>query len=365
MKRFFVALFIVVGLLTWFALDKYVAAQIPGCELVGFYQGKELYICDPPPTPTPIPTSTPTALPTSTPTPPSATPTATFAPSPTSTSNPSPTATPLPLLGKKFPPRAPDGTYYITQPGTYSDTVSCGSLPATSYCVHAWGSNIHLVDFSITTQSGNALQFDSNQTHTRGTITGGGAFAFDERNVIFDTVTLTTPIGGIGMGAPAGCENATPRPNSVTIRNSVIRNFGGVEMIWIKCGQDVVIEGNRLIPASDWAISTPDGVNIVIRNNTIDLSAEPRNWLAIELPRVFGVSVEGNNIGGPPEDWMVYVNSGTRDLTVRNNCSPTQILHTSHQSGGVQGLVTENNGPCATASGIAPPSTGSGGLRKK
>jgi hypothetical protein len=109
-----------------------------------------------------------------------------------------------------------------------------------------------------------------------------------------------------------------------------------------------VIEDNHFTAGSAWALSTPDGLNITIRRNTFDLRSESINWLAIELPRVIGADVTFNTVVGPAGDWFVYVNSGTNDLVVTDNCVSTGVgvLHSSHQSGGVAVLTDLRNGPC-------------------
>jgi hypothetical protein len=60
-----------------------------------------------------------------------------------------------------------------------------------------------------------------------------------------------------------------------------------------------------------------------IRGNTFDLTKEPVNWLAIELPRTFHVEITRNRFIGPSGDWAVWVNSGTNFLTMTNNCVTT------------------------------------------
>lgn len=90
-------------------------------------------------------------------------------------------------------------------------------------------------------------------------------------------------------------------------------------MLYMKCSEDAVIEGNEFAPKSSWAVSLPDGINTTIRNNHFDLSAEPVNWLGIELPRVFGASVTGNTATGPAGDVLVWTCCGTTGLTMADN----------------------------------------------
>lgn len=312
---------------------------------------------------------------TSTPAPPTSTP----IPSTNTPVPPTPTPTPLPptstptVQPSACPARSGDGTFYITTPGTYSCVWVCSNITPGAYCVHAWGSGIILNGFSITTNSGNGLQFDSDHVMRNGTIIvtggfGGPAFAFDEDNILVENVAFDSIRGGFGIGAPVGCENITPRSNrNITIRNSTFINDEHDEMVWLKCAQDVLIEDNHFTPRSQWAISTPDGLDLAIRRNVFDLTHEVTNWLAIELPKVNGASIAFNSVVGPaPDDWLVYVNSGTNNLIVIDNCLPLGMggaVHTSHQSGGVPNLVEERNGPEFCASSIAPPSTGNGGLK--
>ena len=294
-------------------------------------------------TPTPIPTSTPTALPTSTPTP-QPTPTSTPSPSPTATSS-IPTATPTPTSqSRPLPPKAADGTYYLTQPGTYSGNATCGNIGGGAHCVHIWNSNgVTLQDFTIVSGQGYGLQFDNNNTILRGTITAPlGASGFHKVNVTFDSVAFNVQTVALQL-IGSGCENTTPRPNrNITVRASEFKNQSGFEMLYLKCAQDVRIEGNGFTPKSDWAVSLPDGVNVSITGNTFDLTSEPGNWLGIELPRVFGAKVADNTAQGPAGDWLGWHCCGSTNLSFTGN-----VL-----AGGMGELCC-----------ILPPSTGDGGLR--
>jgi hypothetical protein len=217
--------------------------------------------------------------------------------------------------------------------------------------VHIWESGgVTLQDFTITTTQGTGLQIDNNTTIKRGIIRApnGAATGWHKVNVTIDAVTFDSPIGGLGF-LGGSCENLTPRPNRhITVRNSSFVNQSGEEMLYIKCGEDIVIEDNHFTAGSAWTLSTPDGLNITIRRNTFDLRSESINWLAIELPRVIGADVTFNTVVGPVGDWFIYVNSGTNELTVTDNCIPSGVgvLHSSHQSGGVAVLTEQRNGPC-------------------
>lgn len=319
-----------------------VHAQIPGCELVGFYQGKELYICDPPPTLTPIPTST--SVPPS-PTP-SATPRPSSTPTPTATATPQPTQTPS--ASRPFPSPIPgQNRYEITQPGIYSGSISCGAITGSDYCLLIRAQGVTLQDFSVTSpQTYGTIQLASNTTLLRGTITGrGGVTGYRVQNVVIDGVTFNVSVGAIGIYDQGdGCETlTTKRTRGITLRNSDVRNTSlASETVWLKCTENVLIEGNRFRTSSEWSISLPDSHDVTIRRNAFDLQDEPRNWLAIELPRTFRVQVTDNTFTGPVGDWAVWLNSGSADVTYAGNVV----------AGGV-GLVC-----CITA-----PTTGDGGLR--
>lgn len=305
------------------------SAQIP-CEPIPNleYKGAPAWTGDCQSVPTPIP---PTATPTSTSVPPSPTPSAT----------PPPTATPIPV--NLLPARSADGTYYITSPGTYSGNASCGNIGASAHCVHVWNSNgVTLQDFTITSAQGYGLQVDNGNVIRRGTITAPlGASGFHKINVTFDAVNFNVQTVAVQL-IGSGCENANPRPNrAINVRNSTFVNAGGTEMLYMKCAQDVLIEGNEFAPKSEWAVSLPDGVNVTIQGNHFDLSSEPDNWLGIELPRVFGATVTGNTATGPAGDVMLWTCCETRDLVVSGNTV----------SGGMSVGV------------IQPPSTGDAGLR--
>ena len=291
--------------------------------------------------PSPTPNVTPTSIKvplTNTPIPP--------------TSTPALTSTPTTSVQvKPLPARSADGTFYITDPGVYSGNVTCGNIGSTAHCVHIWESQgVTLQDFAITTAQGAGLQLDNNTIVKRGTIKApnGAATGWHKVNVTIDAVTFDSPIGGLGF-LGGSCENLTPRPNrQITVRNSSFVNQSGDEMLYIKCGQDIVIEDNQFAPGSAWGVSTPDGLNITIRRNTFDLRSESLNWLAIELPRVIGADVTSNSVLGPSGDWFIYVNSGTNDLVVTDNCVAEGIgvLHSGHQAGGVAALTNERNGLC-------------------
>jgi hypothetical protein len=63
---------------------------------------------------------------------------------------------------------------------------------------------------------------------------------------------------------------------------------------------------------------------------------------------VINVDVINNTVLGPEGDWFIYVNSGTNDLVITDNCiaSGIGVVHTAHQSGGVALLTNSRNGPC-------------------
>ena len=293
------------------------------------------YICDnatPTPTVTPVPTVTPTVTATASATPTPVLPTAT------------PTIVPTAVSTRALPAKSPDGTYYITQTGIYSGTATCGNIGAGAHCVHIWNSNgVVLQDFTITTAQGHGLQFDNNSTIKRGTITAPfGASGHHKVNTTFDDVTFdVTSVALTYIGS--GCESQAPRPNrNIAVLNSTFMNDGGYEMLYMKCAQDVRIEGNEFKPQSHWAVSTPDGVNINIVGNTFDLTHEVENWLGIELPKVSNALVTENSATGPAGDWLVWTCCGTTGLTVTANIV----------SGGMGTLCC-----------VSPPSTGSGGLR--
>jgi hypothetical protein len=293
------------------------------------------WVCDDA-TPTPTITNTPTAVqetatPSSTPTPvlPTATPTIAA------------TATPTPLPP---PAKASDGTYYLTQTGTYAGTFTCGNIGVSAHCVHIWNSNgVILQDFTITSAQGQGLQIDNNATIKRGTITAPiGANGHHKVNVAIESVMFnvqTVALQAIG----SACENLTPRPNrNWTVKDSTFTNTSGFEMLYMKCAQDATISGNHFAPQSDWAVSLPDGVNVAITSNTFNLNSEPGNWLGIELPKVTNATVSNNEAQGPSGDWLVWTCCGTTGLTMTANTL----------TGGMGTLCC-----------VSPPSTGSGGLR--
>jgi hypothetical protein len=328
------------------AAGNMITAQIPGCELVGFYQDKELYICDP--TPTPTATTTPSATPVA----PSPTTTSTAVPptaSPSATSTPvAPTPTSTPTNVRPIPPNSLiDGRITITQAGVYSGSAVCGAITGGDYCLNINASPVTLQDFTVTALSSyGAILTTSNATFLRGTINGrGGITGYRVQNVLIDTVTFNVSVGAIGIyDQHENCEAlTTKRTRFITIQNSVINNTSQAsETAWWKCSQDVKILNNRFKTTSEWSLSFPDALDVEIRGNTFDLSPEPRNWLAIELPRTFRVRIEDNTFAGPSGDWGVWLNSGSADVTYVGNTV----------AGGV-GLVC-----CITA-----PGTGDAGLR--
>jgi hypothetical protein len=306
---------------------------------------RDQYLCDNA-TATPIPptvTPTVTAIPTHTPT--TVQETATAVPTATPvvpTATPTFTATAVPT--RPLPAKAADGTYYLTQTGVYSGNASCGNIGNTAHCVHIWNSSgVILQDFTITSTQGYGLQFDNGNIIQRGTITAPlGASGHQKVNVTFNDVTFNVQSVALQL-LDTGCESVTPRRNrSITVRNSTFTNAGGTEMLYMKCAQDVTIEGNHFAPKSEWAVSLPDTVNAIIRNNTFNLVSEPTNWLGIELPKVAGALVENNTATGPAGDWLVWQNSGTTGLSVTANTV---------------------NGGMGVLCCVSPPSTGSGGLR--
>jgi hypothetical protein len=227
-------------------------------------------------------------------------------------------AAPLPL-----PPRSWDGTFYVLQPGTYTGNVSCPNIAPTQHCVHLWhSSGITLQDFSVIS-SGGAIQADNNSTIRNGTIIAGGGVTADAKtNVTIDNVTFDTPGNAIGLFDTAvNCESlATKRSRNHVVRNSTFRNREGDETVWIKCGQNILVEGNYFQSGSQWSVSLPDSLDVRIRANTFDLTKEPTNWLAIELPRTLRVEISRNTFFGPAGDWAVWLNSGTNFVTMTNNC---------------------------------------------
>jgi hypothetical protein len=222
-----------------------------------------------------------------------------------------------------LPPRSSDGTFYLTKPGTYSGSVSCPNIAATQHCVHLWNSSgITLQDFSMSS-SGTAIQADNNSTIRDGAVVAlGGVTAESKVNVTINRVTFDTPGAAVGLFDDAGnCEGLSQkRSRGHTVRNSTFRNAGGNETLWIKCGQFITIENNFFQSGSQWSVSLPDSLDVTIRGNTFDLTREPVNWLAIELPRTFRVEITRNRFFGPADDWAVWLNSGTDFVTMVNNC---------------------------------------------
>lgn len=175
------------------------------------------------------------------------------------------------------------------------------------------------------------------------------------------------------LDAGGGCESLTTKRNyNVTIRNSNISNQFGTEMVYAKCAQFFLIEDSTITPRSEWGVSTPDGLDITVRRNTFDLRSETSNWLAVELPKVSRATITFNTAVGPaPSDWLVYVNSGTNNLTVTDNClasgmstlTPPRAVHDYHQAGGVPNLTEARNIVCGQTQSITVPSTGDGGIK--
>jgi hypothetical protein len=311
---------------------------------------------------TPTATATPTqAAPTATPT---STMTAVISPTSSPTNTPTavtPTSTPL---TKRFPPNGADGRITITQAGVYSGVASCGAITGGDYCLNINASPVTLQDFSVIALSAyGSILTTSNATFLRGTITGrGGITGYRVQNVLIDGVTFTVSVGAIGIyDQGEGCEAlATKRTRFVTIRNSVVVNTSTAnESLWFKCVSDLTIENNRLTSRTQWNVSLPDTTDAIIRGNTFDLAGAPWPWLAIELPKSTRVTVTQNTVTGQVGDTLVYVNSGTSQLTITDNClgSGINAISLVHQPV-VPGLVSARNGACVT-----PPSTGDAGLR--
>lgn len=378
MKKFLFAITIVIAAILPMTMTS--TTQAVPCEFVGYDSaGEEIWIGDCG-TPTAVPTATPTRTPTPTPT---NTPTATATLSPTSsaTATPSPTLTPTPTItptvpsSSQCPSKSGDGTYYILTPGVYSCTFTCPNIGTSAHCVHLWNSNgVTLFNFSVNS-SGYGIQFDNNTTMRDGTITAFRGMSGDRKvNVLVDNVTMNVQeVAFQLLDAGGSCEGLTTKRNyNVTIRNSNISNQFGTEMVYAKCAQFFLVEDSVLTPRSEWAVSTPDGLDITARRNTFDLRSETTNWLAIELPKVNRVTVTFNTVIGPAaNDWLVYVNSGTNNLILTDNClasgmgtvSPPDngALHDYHQTGGVPVLTEARNGVCGVQTFTAP-STGDGGL---
>lgn len=244
-----------------------------------------------------------------------------------------------------LPPRSWDGTYYITQAGTYSGDASCPGIAITQHCVHLWNSaGITLQDFSVTT-SGNAIQADNNSTVRNGTVVGAGGLTADGKvNVTIDNVVFNTEWGAVALfDSRGGCEGlSSKRSSHHSITHSTFRNRSGNEDVWIKCSQDISVANNEFDSASQWSLSLPDSIDASIRGNSFDLSAEPLNWLAIELPRTFNVEIRNNTFVGPRGDWAVWVNSATNFVRIENNCTQGGM---SLLLGGYQtGTLAQNRG---------------------
>jgi hypothetical protein len=309
-------------------------------------------------TPTPQPPSpTPSATPVATSTP-SATPT--IAPPPSAT----PTPTTTPTLVRPIPAPSIDGRITITQAGVYSGSAVCGAITGGDYCLNINASPVTLQDFTVTALSAyGSILTTSNATFLRGTITGrGGITGYRVQNVLIDGVTFNVSVGAIGIyDQGEGCEAlTTKRTRFVTIRNSVVVNTSTAnESLWFKCVSDLTIENNRLTSRTQWNVSLPDTTDAIIRGNTFDLAGAPWPWLAIELPKSTRVTVTQNTVTGQVGDTLVYVNSGTSQLTITDNClgSGINAISLVHQPV-VPGLVSARNGACVT-----PPSTGDAGLR--
>lgn len=331
------------------------------CEHIGVLDdGRELYACSAAtPTPTP-PTDTPTS------TPEAPTPTATATPSPSSTNTPTPSPTPSPTpttAAMQLPQKSGDGTYYITTPGTYTGNAVCDTISPTQHCVHLWNSavGITFVDFTVVS-SGYGIQVDHKSVVRNGSIesVSAGIDGWQKTNVVIDGNTITSRNTAFVAFSDGGCESLTTKRNrdilitGNTFHNSGSEVAGDIEGVYLKCAQDVTIEGNTFLAGpNSWFVSTPDGIGITVSGNSFDLG-DAKTWAAIELPKVAGVTVEENAVTGGESDQFLYINSGTTGVEVRNNCIQPPVVF-----GDAQGVtVNENNGECVT-----PPATGSGGLR--
>jgi len=308
-----------------------------------------------PPPPTQQPTALPTALP-PTPPPPTSGPAATATPVPTPTA-PATNVRPFPAPGA-------DGRISITQAGVYSGNVSCGPITGGDYCLNVLASPVTLQDFTLTANSAfGSILTSSNATFLRGTINGrGGITGYRVQNILVDGVTFNVSVGAFGIYDQGGdCEGLpTKRTQNIVIQNSVINSTSTAsETGWFKCAQGVKILNNRWYTTAEWSLSFPDALDVEIRGNSFDLSPEPKNWLAIELPRTFRILVEGNVTSGPVGDWFVWVNSGTNFLDMKNNCvrGGAGLLNGSVPNGSQSG-----NGPCPTL--FTPPGTGNAGLKR-
>ncbi|HEX5142139.1 MAG TPA: right-handed parallel beta-helix repeat-containing protein [Dehalococcoidia bacterium] len=222
-----------------------------------------------------------------------------------------------------LPPPSWDGTYYITQPGTYSGDASCPGIAITQHCVHLWNpAGITLEDFSVTT-SGTAIQADSNSTIRNGTVVAAGGLTADGKvNVTIDNVTFNTEWAAVALyDSGGGCEGlSSKRSAHHWIAHSTFRSAAGNETVWIKCSQDITVEGNYFGTASQWSLSLPDSMDASIRGNYFDLWSGPFHWLAIELPRSFNVEIRNNTFTGPFGLWAVWLNSATNFVWIDTNC---------------------------------------------
>lgn len=337
-------------------MKKILASLVFFLAMVGVAEAQEPY-CRPVPggqeciqvefrTNTPTPATATPVPPTPSPRPPTAT-----AIPPTQT--PVATATPAPVA-KPLPPANALGQVTVTASGIYSGNVTCSStLSYGDYCLRLYGNNITLQDFSVTLGGpAGAIHTggSSDITIQRGTISAnGGITSYQGKRITIDSVTLNVREGAIGFyDQSSGCEQlGTKLANGFVMRNSVINNSAtsgpGNETMWFKCAQNIELTGNRCTTSAQWCLSFPDSLDVQIRGNTFDLSPEPKNWTAIELPRTFRVVADGNTVNGPADDWFVWVNSGTNFLTLTNNClSGPQLLNGSVANGtiGPNGCIT-------------------------
>lgn len=376
MKKLMVA---VVIALSVFLVPSSGSAHDPPCVVASDTPDGQLLWCPKttttptPPTATSVP---PTTAPTFTPIP--ATPTATRTSVPTATATPTSSRS---LTDTRYVRKNADGTYLVLEAGTYSGVLTCPTtLNVSHHCLQVYAAGTVLDNFTINCSSCVSIHAGSGITFKNGTLNGrGGITGYNSKNLTIDNVQFNVTEGSWGIYShDAGCETlgSGQKPvANITIRNSRVNNTGtltavGHETGYMKCTENFLIENNQFKTASAWMLSFPDSLNVTVRNNVFDLSPETpnrggqTNWLAIELPRVFGANIIGNSVIGPaPGDWLIYVNSGTRDLTVTDNCITSDmsgVLHISHQAGGVVNLTEARNGICQP---FTAPTTGDGGLK--
>lgn len=305
-----------------------------------------------------------TVTPSSTPEPSSPSPTPTASPTPTVTPSPTPTqipptpTQPPTTQTKPFPPKSNDGTYYITQPGTYDgggQTFSCTNIGIAAHCLHLWNSSGVVIQNFTLVSSGFGIQADNNTAITNGVIrsSSAGIDVFDKDNILIDHMTITKmgASATVSITAASGCESQSPRPNNgVTVTNSHLTGGGpSQENLYIKCAQNITIKNNLFDGNSNWMVSLPDGVGDVITGNTFDLRQEtPDQWLAIELAKTLTSVITNNTVIGPaPGDRFVYANSATDFVTITDNCVPSdvQVLEQA-QTPPIAHLTMSNNGAC-------------------